>query len=363
MKEASNKNTITEPAVKVSKAAKRRKRKKKKKKNHNVNHNNNSLPSSPATSSKPQFPFKVDALDHCESPFEAYKDIDIFLQRYAKSIGKTKGTLSIYDPYFCNGEMKNNLNKLGYMQVYNKCEDFYKRIETNTIPDYDVFITNPPYSSDHMEKLLHYVKNMVLEKKKPFFLLLPNYVYTKQYYKDIMMNQLNHILYYIPIKFRYYYQPPNWVNKKKGSSALLKGKNVTSPYHSFWYIYGGNDMKNNELIEEYFNSNMKTMMEKKDRKMNYINRIEMLKQRIALCQSISEIPYELRGELDTQKKKRPNPRARKRNRDNNSNNYGCSNSNNNNQKKNNNNESFQTRYNNAKRKKSVKKKKKIYNFI
>ena len=46
---------------------------------------------------------------------------------------------------------------------------------------------------------------MVLEKKKPFFLLLPNYVYTKQYYKDIMMNQLNHILYYIPIKFRYYY--------------------------------------------------------------------------------------------------------------------------------------------------------------
>ena len=122
-------------------------------------------------------------------------------------------------------------------------------------------------------------------------------------------------------------------------------------------------MKNNELIKEYFHSNMKTMLEKNDRKMNYTNRIEMLKQRIALCQSISEIPYELRGELDTQKKKRPNPRARKRNRDNNSNNYGCSNSNNNNQKKNNNNESFQTRYNNAKRKKSVKKKKKIYNFI
>ena len=186
---------------------------------------------------------------------------------------------------------------------------------------------------------------MVQTKGKPFFLLLPNYVYTKQYYKDIM-KEIN-LFYYVPIKFRYYYNPPDWVDKTQGSSALLKGKTSTSPYHSFWYIYGGNDLKTKAFVKEYFRNISKTNEEKTQ----YKNRIEMLQQRIALCQHIKEIPYELRGELDTQKKKRPNPRARKRSRSNNNSTGGNGN------KKN-----FQTMYNNAKRKKTVKKKK-VYNFI
>ena len=53
-----------------------------------------------------RFPFEVDDLDHYETPFEAYKDISLFLELYAKFIGKTKATLSIYDPYFCDGSIK-----------------------------------------------------------------------------------------------------------------------------------------------------------------------------------------------------------------------------------------------------------------
>ena len=75
------------------------------------------------------YPFQVDSADHCETPFEAYQDISLVLQLYAESVGKTKSNLSIYDPYFCAGSVVNNLNTLGYSQVYNKCEDFMKTKE------------------------------------------------------------------------------------------------------------------------------------------------------------------------------------------------------------------------------------------
>ena len=34
------------------------------------------------------------------------------------------------------------------------------------------------------------------------------------------------VLYYVPIKFRYYYTPPTWVDKNDGSSALSKVRKV-----------------------------------------------------------------------------------------------------------------------------------------
>ena len=53
-----------------------------------------------------------------------------------------------------------------------------------------------------------------------------------------------------------------------------------------------------KFIEKYFNSIRGSISGEQ----NYGNRIDMLKQRIALCQSVQDIPYEYRGELDTQKK-------------------------------------------------------------
>ena len=54
-------------------------------------------------------------------------------------------------------------------------EDFYLKHETGECPDYDILVTNPPYSEDHIEKILNFCVNA----GKPYFLLLPNYVYTK----------------------------------------------------------------------------------------------------------------------------------------------------------------------------------------
>ena len=292
----------------------------------------------------------MDELDHCETPFEAYKDISMFLELYAKSIGKTKATLSIYDPYFCDGSIKKHFARLGYHNVYNVKEDFYERIKNNSTPPFDVLITNPPYSSDHVDKLIKFTKDITLKGKgKPFFLLLPNYVYTKAFYKAHMEGV--NVFYYVPIKFRYYYTPPAWVDKSDGSSALSKGKKSTSPFHSFWYIYGGSNALNKLFIEKYFNSIRGNISGER----NYGNRIDMLKQRIALCQTIRDIPYEYRGELDTQKKKRPNPKARKRLRETlkpGSTGRQASSK-----------KDLRTMYMNAKKKKKVTKKKKVFNFI
>ena len=130
--------------------------------------------------SKPKFPFQVDALDHCESPLQSYKDIDVFLKFYAKSIGKSKSTISIYDPYFCSGSIKRNLAKLGYSKVYNKCEDFYEKIE------------NPPSCI---------ANSAVYILKRTFLLVLKktysNHKYPLSFSDDIIPNYLGKIYWYL----------------------------------------------------------------------------------------------------------------------------------------------------------------------
>jgi hypothetical protein len=130
------------------------------------------------------YPYKVVNDDHCETPLEAYKDIDDIIATYAISIGKQRSDVSIYDPYYCEGSMIERLHTLGYRDIYNKKEDFYEMISLDRIPPYDVLVTNPPYSMDHMVQLLRFV----MKSSKPWFLLLPNYVYCKDYYQDLFLH-------------------------------------------------------------------------------------------------------------------------------------------------------------------------------
>ena len=50
----------------------------------------------------------------------------------------------------------------GFLNVYNQPEDFYK-----TKVKYDVLVTNPPYSAQHVERLFRFVA----ESQKPSCLL------------------------------------------------------------------------------------------------------------------------------------------------------------------------------------------------
>jgi hypothetical protein len=125
--------------------------------------------------------------------------------------------------------MVERLRTLGFTSVYNRKEDFYLKIAEDTIPEYDCLVTNPPYSADHVERLLKFC----VESAKPFFLLLPNYVYCKPYFAQLF-DALQHsavagkMFYIAPKAHRYLYTTP------KGRRQRKSGK-FTAPFPTFWY--------------------------------------------------------------------------------------------------------------------------------
>eukprot|EP00960_Hanusia_phi_P037835 753143-Hanusia_phi.AAC.3 len=118
-------------------------------------------------------PFEHDPADDCETSFQAYCDIAPFLIKLAQRLGKQKKDLCIWDPYYCAGKVKEHLRKLGFCNVHNNNEDFYS-LKPEQYPPYDVLLTSPPYSRNHIEKILAFASNC----NKPWILLMPQYVIT-----------------------------------------------------------------------------------------------------------------------------------------------------------------------------------------
>jgi hypothetical protein len=174
--------------------------------------------------------------------------------------------------------------------VTNRNRDFYEDIAKKSTPDYDILITNPPYSGVHMESLLTFASK---DQNKPFLLLLPHFVYTKDYYARAL--RLKTLFFLVP-ETRYAYAPPNWVTASDGSKALAKGKDKTAPFPSFWYCHTSDLLPAQWLTQNFGPSGM--VRPKHRSKLRY-------------AQSTKEIPRDFKGEFDTTKK-RPNPKARKR---------------------------------------------------
>jgi hypothetical protein len=167
-----------------------------------------------------KYHFAVDDDDHCETPGEAYDDITAALGWLAERQGTPRHELRIYDPYFCDGAVVRNLATRGFPRVYNKNEDFYAAIASGSTPDYDALVTNPPYSSTHIEQILRFC----VASGKPWFLLVPNYVYVNPYYAKATAGVKP---FYLVTKTRYWYTAPTGA---RGESAQR-----TSPFLSFWY--------------------------------------------------------------------------------------------------------------------------------
>jgi hypothetical protein len=151
-----------------------------------------------------QYPYEVTNDDHCETPAAAYSDIMNILNQLAKSLGKSADSLLIYDPYFCEGSVIDRLSSIGFTNVYNAKEDFYKVYDEGRMPEYDILLTNPPYSGSNMEKLVR----ICCASQKPWFLLMPNYVYTKDYYTSFLLSCSPSPFYVVPSKQRYCYTTP-----------------------------------------------------------------------------------------------------------------------------------------------------------
>lgn len=187
-------------------------------------------------SKRQEFPYPTCPEDHCETPFEAYADIAGVLERLAQLIGKERKTFSIWDPFYCDGAVKRHFERLGFTNVYNVCEDFYQVVSCGNIPEYDCIVTNPPYSierTDHIEELF----KILCSQSRPWFVVQPNYVYTKPYWQTLTSEVLHkpRPFFLTPTTPRKYkYKSPSGI-RQVASAQCLK----TSPFVSMWYCWVG----------------------------------------------------------------------------------------------------------------------------
>jgi hypothetical protein len=268
-----------------------------------VNERRPAAPSAPAVTQDehPAFPYSADEADHCETPLEAYQDVAPMLRMLAQDLGVKPKKLRIYDPYYCGGTVKNHFRSLGFPICYNEMEDFYAFAEgsTNGPGDYDVLVTNPPYSGDHVERLLQFCA----KQDKPCFLLMPHYFYTKPYFKETIgaPSAVSSLFFLCPgVQRRYKYLPPQWADATTGSTALAKGKETNSPFPSFWYCSTGKHTK--KLTKRW-----RAIHEPADAN----NRLAIFSSHMFIARTTGDLPQELRSEFDTTKK-RANPKARKK---------------------------------------------------
>jgi hypothetical protein len=169
--------------------------------------------------------FQCDDDDHAETPAEAYEDLEPFLAQLAQLLGKDRNSLVIYDPYYCNGQVKRLLGTLGFSRVINENEDCYANWDKK---EFDVVVTNPPYSGDHMERMCQWLSKV----RKPFAFVVPNFVVKKPYHRELIEPLRP---FFIVPRARYVYLPPKGFRSKKKSDTQKK----TAPWMSIWHCYGG----------------------------------------------------------------------------------------------------------------------------
>lgn len=158
-----------------------------------------------------------------------------------------KHALRLYDPYYCDGAVVRHLTELGFPNVYNRKEDCYAVWASSDVPPFDVLVTNPPYSDDHIEKLVRFVTSHSFGDRS-WFLLLPQWAHKKDFYTAATAHIRPFFL--VPRK-RYVYLPPKNYRAPKKSDVHKK----SSPFVSMWYCWGGTHTANEELLQRYGGDN------------------------------------------------------------------------------------------------------------
>jgi hypothetical protein len=181
---------------------------------------------SAASVKRSQPDLRHDPADDCETPLEAYTHVAPILRKIAQRKKIATHDLCLWDPYFCQGAAQLRLRSLGFKRARNEDVDFYSLInggnggthggegystvtpgseregdgapsvvtktkDTKTkraevkIPkrDFDVLVTNPPFSGDHAKVLAGYLVG--LPKQTPWAVLLPEYVHRKTWWAPL----------------------------------------------------------------------------------------------------------------------------------------------------------------------------------
>lgn len=127
---------------------------------------------------------------------------------------------------YCAGRTPRLLAQLGFHKVEHSNQDFYKVVREKRQPKHDVLITNPPYSGDHKKRCLEYCR----ASGKPWFLLVPNYVATKDYYRLAVLGEAagpgGEPFYVVP-ETKYSFDHPEGTG------------HTDSPFSGVWYVHCG----------------------------------------------------------------------------------------------------------------------------
>ena len=183
-------------------------------------------------------------MDHCETPTVAYEDIRPLMCALAKSLGKTPAQLRVYDPYFCAGTVCDRLRSLGFANVINRNRDFYADIKSGSTPDYDVLVSNPPFSASHMPKALRYCR----ASGKPWMLLMPNYVCLKPFYKRALASGAADLYAREPTMrtaLPLLFAPPD----RYTFDRRAENEAQNSPNICLWYVSGGITLPNSSMLQ------------------------------------------------------------------------------------------------------------------
>ena len=247
------------------------------------------------------YPYPTDYNDHFETPLRAYTDIrplmQIAIDKKIKVYNTNKSSspqFIIYDPYFCTGRAKSLLE-----ETFSKCNteilvqhqkrDFYKDMRKHNIPPHDILVTNPPYSGNHKERCLEFAVNQLKTRGTPFFLLMPNYVASKEYFRKLVLEENIQNVFVAPSSSRpYEYDHPEGTGHE------------SPPFQSVWFCGLSQGPSTQELstksIKDTFVQTHKSVCKGRE---NFIPRIASTLQELIHLGCVS-------GE------KRKNPRQRKK---------------------------------------------------
>lgn len=114
-------------------------------------------------------------------------------------------------------------------------QDFYAVQQAGAVPEFDVLVTNPPYSADHCQRLLAFVGGpLCAGSGRPAMLLMPNYFADKDFFLEFSRRVPGGVCFVAPKKRYHYWAPKGWRVHKHTHSGP-KGER-TSPFVSFWYL-------------------------------------------------------------------------------------------------------------------------------
>ena len=182
----------------------------------------------------------VSRADHMESGDAAVRDICTVLRPLATTLGKSRpAQLRLWDPYYCQGSVKDTYARNGFPLCHNEPEDFYAVIKGDELPAHDVLVSNPPFSGQHIQRAMDFC----VRHSTPWALLLPTHVLERPWWSGVAtrLRKVGKVapVFVAPARERYSFD--NCYTKDEAAGAATDSnttKTTVAPLETIWIIGG-----------------------------------------------------------------------------------------------------------------------------